>query len=533
MILRRRVFGTRLGNLDLLFGFFLLLHVSAIWLIPVFPSQDGPAHAATAVALIERILGGPSSFFGTWYELNSPLLSGWLPSLLLGTLSRAIDPFIAEKLLLSLHCLSLPICFRICAKSISPSAYKLVSLSCFPLIFSFPLIIGFYPFCLSLSPLLLSLGWLFEERPVDIGIPKLTGWFLLIASLHLFSAAVFLVAVTLVFAHARIRQIRFDLLPLLTVLLAGAAVFGPFIATRSGGTYPFDPAGAVRDRFALRMFAPFPASPRGYAGIEPLICLAIVAAQVLFRPRARVPFGRVWPVLTVTWLFAWQFGPTQAWGASYLPSRFQTVFFLFLLLGFGRIIPRNRTTLVTATLCLVNLMLFAGNVSQWRSVSRKISAYLDHPWHSIPPNQTILALSFEPMSQRTDLGLVTEARPLLHASGWIAAASRGVDLSNYQPAKDHFPIRYRHGRNPLELFSGDVKIPGRGCALPSQYEGKTRERIDYVFLWKSENLIDRACQTELTAELGRDYELIFEVPHRGRLFRSLRSKPDESMRTPR
>src|ERR1700704_1494653 len=140
----------------------LILYLVPIWCFHYFPSADGPAHVANAH--IMRELSRPSgAVFREYYDWNPLPQPNWSGHLVMAAFMIFTSPLVAEKILLSLYILLLPISVRFVLGLIQPHA-RFLSILSFPLIYSVPLHAGLYNFCCSLPVFFFTLGYWIKYR---------------------------------------------------------------------------------------------------------------------------------------------------------------------------------------------------------------------------------------------------------------------------------------------------------------------------------------------------------------------------------
>lgn len=144
----------------LIFISLIIYGISVVWSQIVFPTMDGPSHLHNSY-LLGMLETDP--FINQHYKLNSYVISNYLSHLLLNLLSRFLDPFIAEKILVTLIVCFLPITFMLLVKTYNRSISKnYLYLIIIPFVFNHLLILGFYNF--NLGFIFLNLQLLFLHK---------------------------------------------------------------------------------------------------------------------------------------------------------------------------------------------------------------------------------------------------------------------------------------------------------------------------------------------------------------------------------
>ena len=154
-----------------------------------FPTMDGPAHIYTA-NIVKEILKGNMVFKEFFFlSLLIPNLTG---SLLLSLFQFAFPAWLAEKLLIAIILILLPVSFRYFVYSFTNKP-TLITLAIFPFTWHFLFMIGFYNYSLGLSIALFTLGYYIRTRKAfaEKEIIFIMLMILLLAFTHLFVFVVF------------------------------------------------------------------------------------------------------------------------------------------------------------------------------------------------------------------------------------------------------------------------------------------------------------------------------------------------------
>lgn len=119
-----------------------------IWLLPYFPSQDGPVHMT--IARVLRDYHHPEAqVLREYFELNSEAVPNWFVYFVLADVLRFVSVPAAEKILLTAYVILLPLSFRYALGGVAPGNAFLAVLA-LPFTFNFLFNMGFYNFSVSL-----------------------------------------------------------------------------------------------------------------------------------------------------------------------------------------------------------------------------------------------------------------------------------------------------------------------------------------------------------------------------------------------
>jgi hypothetical protein len=138
------------------------LNLLPVFLFDFFPTLDGPAHLYN-VELIRELLAGNESITA-YYELQTIIVPNWLGHMLLLLFGSVLSANWAEKMMLLLYFISLPLGFRYFLRkfkmrTIGIAQPSLAVYLIFPLSYSMPLHFGFYNFSFGLVLLFTGLGY--------------------------------------------------------------------------------------------------------------------------------------------------------------------------------------------------------------------------------------------------------------------------------------------------------------------------------------------------------------------------------------
>ena len=172
----------------------ILVFLIPLLFIKYFPTVDGPAHLYNANLLRHLWLNDQSSL-NSFFDINSGWSSNWINHLWDVLMGTFLPSWMVEKSLLIVYVVLLPLSFRYLVKNLqkgkneTPISVYLI----FPFIYSFPLCIGFYNFCIGLPILLFALGYWIKNHDT-INIKKVISLLLLSTLLyfsHLFNFLLF------------------------------------------------------------------------------------------------------------------------------------------------------------------------------------------------------------------------------------------------------------------------------------------------------------------------------------------------------
>lgn len=189
--------------------FFIIIGLN---LIPVFsgkffPSMDGASHLNNS-HIIKELLFGSNNFLNDFFVFNPEPVPNWIGHFLLVFFKLFLPSYLAEKALLLIYFIGLPIAFRALIKIISPKNI-IYSYFIFPFTYSAVFLFGFYNFSIAIIFFIITLNyWIIIERK-KITIKKMVILFLLVTATyfsHIFMFALLLMSIALYVIISRLSE---------------------------------------------------------------------------------------------------------------------------------------------------------------------------------------------------------------------------------------------------------------------------------------------------------------------------------------
>ncbi|MFY9819843.1 MAG: hypothetical protein WAM82_00570 [Thermoanaerobaculia bacterium] len=490
---RRRIPGEAL-----LFGVLLVLHVALIWAFRFIPTQDGPGHQA--LAFILRQYGrADAGLLRQYYALNREALpNGFIFFLMNRVLSFLTVP-LAEKVLLTVYAVLLPVSVRYALRAVDRRAGFLAVLS-FPFIYNYTFHMGFFNFCFSLPAFFFTVGyWLRHDgrmsalRTAILALLILWVYFCHPVTLVMTVAALLTLAGWRLLLDLRaapgtlwVGARRWLLAPLLA-LLPAVILMAAFLGRRMGSKIDFLPLW-VKIKHLVGLYSLASLSHWTPPLAVALALLFYVVALLCLRQRGRCPPEARDGLLLVVLVFliAYFLAPSEISGGGFVNHRLVLFPFLALILWLGAFDhPESRRRwiqIAAAGLAVLFLFVYARAYAIIDRGLAEIAAAGEH----IEPDHTFLYLSYANYGEQPNgRELAFRTEPFLHAGGYIGAEKRLVDLSLYEANEDYFPIYYQPSLNPYVHLSvgllGIEQQPPR--AQIQAYRQQTGGRVDYVLTW--------------------------------------------------
>ena len=99
-----------------------------VWLLPVFPPQDGPSHIYNASILYDLLHGG--KLWGEYFSCNIKAIPNLGFTLIAYPLLSVASPFIVEKIFISIYLLLMVIATHLLIRIFAPSSTYSLTLNC-------------------------------------------------------------------------------------------------------------------------------------------------------------------------------------------------------------------------------------------------------------------------------------------------------------------------------------------------------------------------------------------------------------------
>lgn len=484
--------GFNLRSIEVaVFWVLVLLYLIPLFLSKYFATQDGPCHLYN-VFLIKNLLAGSPGDYSHFFHFNPKISPNWITHGLLLIFSFALPFYLAEKLLLGLYVILMPLAFRYLFRAINPAS-TFFSLLSFPLVYSVTLYFGFYNFCFSIILFLYASGFwirhsgLFNFRQSVIFFLLTTvlifahplSYLLLIIFLF-FLFVPFLVADFREHLPLAMRRIIKTLIPL-SPSLAFAAYYG---LSGKGGYVPSNgDAGHIWSCLVNSNFISYLGEYdwriARFFGFF-LIGTSIISLFPVFIKGQNRKYGSIFFFLLCL-IPLCIFSPEEFAGGSIITLRLGLYFAIFLLCwSVVAIYPlwfRNTAVIVFvlfSSTCLVFQTLAFSGIARQTTEYLKIGKYL-------APGKLMIQYT-GPVVKELPGGTTVDTYidPCLHICGYLAIEREMLSLDNYEAATDYFPLRWQKRLDAEYLISGRNIMPDL-----SYYEQLCQRKIDYVILWNT------------------------------------------------
>ena len=422
-------------------------HVAPVWTFRYFPTQDGPAHVQNAVILRKLVTGDPE--IAQDFHLNRRPVPNWTGHAILAGLSGMFSPRSAEKLLVSIYVIGLPLAAAYAGRNVRRGG-EWIGLLALPFVYSLALHKGLYNFCLSLVLFFLILGY--AIRHVD-SLRRRDALALMVLSLLLYFSHV----ISLGMAYAVLASIGMatliarwrersplpwrSLMILIAAMLPALALVGWFFLTTSGEATDHRPVGVQLLRFfELDALASFrrPELPVAilFSGVIWLIVIGLILLKTVRRS------WNIWDglllvalVLTIIYVLA----PNTAAGGGQISFRLSLYpYFVLLLWIAAQPIAIPHTPLGVSAAIAASLLFMGVRWGAYRSLDHHLAEYVS-VGHAIERNSSVVAIDVSRESEAARR-LSWRVRPFWHAMGYLAAERNLFDFGNYEQKMGYFPV---------------------------------------------------------------------------------------------
>lgn len=492
----------------------LLPPLAAVWLVPGFGTQDGPAHLYNARILLDS-LGGGDSPFGDTYRVRPDPLPNWAGHLATMAALSALPTDVADKAMISLTLVGFAgalawLRWRVAGWAGMPTAAFFAAILGMNVVWLW----GFSGFLLGacLFPITLGLWWDGRDRfgpgrALALAGLMVVGYACHLVSLGLTVAGVIGLAVVTPGAHRKARDgwTALGLTPVLPL-----AVIYKGLTRQAGPLRPdwqhlsrwrtpsawLDQLGWVDPiSLASKATAPFAGAPSKWYGlVTPALWTAIGLALLIgstwaWRDRDESLARRGWLAVAVVLILGGLLGPDSL-GTShghYLPQR-------ILLLGLAALVPwlaldsRGLARRLGTAALVVAWAIQSATVWDYARHSRQVVGEVRAVRSELAPRDRIATLLIDPTTK-------FRANPLLHADNWLGLEGGRVIWNNYEAAHYYFPVQFRPGierPSPLELEEISLMRDDHE-ARATRWERLLREHgqsIDALVVWGREPRLD-------------------------------------------
>jgi hypothetical protein len=492
----------------------ILFNLIPICAFQYIPTQDGPSHLDNAQILSQYT--NTAYNYQKIYDLRLSPFPNWLSHASLAALIRVFPPLFAEKILLSLYVILFPLAFMYFLGAVNPSKKPLVLVSfAFIYNYLFMMGFDNFVFSIPFAFLALGYFWrrryrLTLRQAVVLNLLLLLVYFghmitylVALGSIAFIAVVYFLVQWLAAPGGSFRRQITTLGISLASLLPTIPLLINYYQGSSFAGKLPDIDTGRIpdllNDFISMRVLVNYQVfwqetasqAVAALLGLLFIITLVKRISRISLSPRRFFRFEDCILALTLI-LFAlyllmpWDFG-----SGGWLNDRLALLICLFLLAWFdvtlpilpggvktnpaskavptpaaeissgqsaaipflhetSQVLPRTwfnqaYPPVYAVLCCLVSLAVLSGVVYAFVRVEPVLQEYASGK-ELIRPNSVVLPLIFDSGDD------FSRADPLLHANHYLTLTNGAINLGNYEPFVDYFPVKFKPGLNlPIYL----------------------------------------------------------------------------------
>jgi hypothetical protein len=514
----------------------------AIWLVPGFITQDGPAHLYNAAILADSFV--PQSPYHAYYEVRWQPLPNWAGHLALAGLLWVVSPWVADRILMTATLAGFAaslvwLRWKVRGGQAMLGPCLLAAL----LSMNYLWLLGFTSFLLGSCLFAVTLGvwWSGRDRLGSGHLVAIMALLVLGYFGHLVSLGLTVLGLVVLAAFAplpaggggrvvgRLRRLGrtaiccMPLVPLGLIYLRLSRRGGPMHPVWENLADPYSPAAWVArlgwvDPLTLAMKAVLPFTDRagwGYSVCWPVLWFVLAGMSWWAgrmgagSSRDREVEGRrdqgVWIALSAVMMLAGFVGPDSLGPGhgEYLPQRWE-------LLGLAALVPAFDLELakgwgrMAATCLVLAVVLQAVVVWDYALYSERTAGQIMRVGDLVGQRQRIATLLARIRSR-------FRANPLLHADCWLGVGTGSIVWSNYETRHYYFPVQFRAGVDRpasadlewLAIHDDPSGSPAR-AELWSDLLSAHAGSIDAVLLWRDDPALEAITEArfDLAARRG-------------------------------
>ena len=534
-----------IGRFHLIYATLVLILLVPVWAPQYFPTLDGPAHLHVAEAWLDlgRDADSPRA---TLYERIDTIHANYLIYPLLWGLLTFFSPIISEKILLTVYVLFFCSCAIYFCRSLSRESFA-YSILLVPIALMSVIILGFFNHAFGVAVFMAFLGfwWRHRQRMSPSAIAGYAAIGVLLYLTHLMALVLtgFAIAVMslawLLDAYRRLGLARWrhllrgfagravaPALPTLPLLIFGLRVTGQDDAFREG-------AGGIALEWPSwpKILLLFSGQPiKNHSEIEWLsaavfMILIVVMGRSIIGLSGKRSIRSSFFVLSASITVLYLVLPNQFlidWVYVRLLPYVYVAWIGWLISALAaqpKIDPSLpwplRQRVVVAT--VAGIIVFSSGARTMRvlEIDGFIQEYVSVA-DEIAQGSTLLGLRLD----LPEAEALSPADLFLQTVGYVAMATRGIDLRNWQVHTGMFPVRFRDGLDPYHALASDTQFVWEPLSIrPTDYQRTTGHAVDYVLLWgHADSLVPGS---PLDDDLRRHYTHVHTTEPRGvmRLFR--------------
>lgn len=424
--------------LPILFIALLAAHIVLVWLLPYFPTQDGPSHIYN-LSILKDLRSGGELWGGIYYQQLS-LIPNLGFHIIAYPLLYFFDPLVVEKLFISAYLLllitSVACLLRLLDKPVFPWAFLV-----FPAALSYSLAMGFYSYVIALPLVLLGGGicWRLRKRGLVRQCGVITICAMIIYCFHLIAFAFFVILVAIQQFFTRPDSIVGKLFKTTLVMLPSGLILLAYII--SNAKEPQFPATPFWERIPVILADLVSFGSVYFSQLQSINGgMIALAFYLLFRfqgSRELSDPDKVFCAFCAMLLLIDLCAPPSFGGGGFFNERIPQVIMLGLIpiLAVRQQSDKNRQWMKYALPGLA-VACFIVNVITYSTKSSLVEDFMDLQKTPVINKSAILSYRL-PGTERS------RADVLMHAVSYYALKHTLINAGNYEADLSYFTVKFR------------------------------------------------------------------------------------------
>lgn len=434
----------------------------------VFFTHDGAAHLYNS-RIIQSFLTGNGAFYETFFKFNTIPEPNWTGHALLIGLLFFFKPFVAEKIVVTIYVAGFCLGFRYWITAFQPKS-SWASFLIFPFVYSFPLHVGFFNFCLGIVVCFFIAGYWIRNAQHANGKKSIVLFllFFLAYFTHITTFVVTLIFVgtyTLAGIFTEIRNSRINfinaallyknvLLAMMPMLLFSISFFVLHGNKNTGASQLSNKWESLFNISPITIFDTVEESKYSLWISYCLMVLVLIAFIKLFftitnsdgkyRLKKNVPFsqkGNIHLPLVLFFGLLYFILPNEMASGGFVSVRLSLLLFVVLVVWISTISLPKKLIVPLVVICLVSLSHLFAYRDQWATIQNKFVSGLMEVSEHVPEGSVVMPL------------VESEHWFFLHASNYLGAEKKLLVLDNYEAEVGYFPLLWKNKNSPATYFS--------------------------------------------------------------------------------
>lgn len=486
----------------------LLAYIFPIISIKYFPTLDGPAHLYNA-KVFNELVSNSDSFYHSFYEINRKIPPNITGHLILSVLLLILPVWLAEKIILLIYAIGLPVGLRYLFKSYDFKGNIILYLI-FPFIYSFLFYYGSYNFNIAIVLSLFAIAYLKKIEPNNT--KKYIIFSIIFGSLivitHIFVYVIFAMfflvdiinRVILLKTKITFKNILFLCLTQLPPIIFIISYFSASPAVEAQSTY----LGFHEIITRLYRITPLISINFGRAELLSKLVFIIFVANILYliiqkilrklNQESNRKGNNVWLIFTLLLLVLIFFVPdSKGKETGFIIERISILFFISLIIFLSSFEYRKWFNIsIIILISISNIFFLSHHINASRRISQDTESLVEIS-NLIDENAIVYPI------------VVTDHFIYQHMSNYLAAEKNILITDNYEADLGDFLIIWNKNKIP-HIKLGNKSI---GNYQPKQSINKNCVDVDFILILSNSPISDyrEVIKAEIYKELS-DYSTL-------------------------